>query len=544
MDENEYRLELSQYINKILSSSASKKLIVAGPGTGKTSFFKRAIEYYGGEKNNYLVLTFINNLEDELQRDLGEKAKIYTFHGYCHYLLRKYQDLKTGLQNNFIYYPPLIKLVKSDWEIIYKNEPPEYVKLMRKCTFNKSIQFFLDRGDYYNTVGYDDSVFRVYKSFTERKTVKDFYKLIIVDEYQDFNALETSVLSHIANYSPILVVGDDDQALYCQLRDSDPIFIRNLFEAKNYEKFELPFCLRCPNAVISAFNKIIISARSVNLLGKRIKKRFDFFPPVKEKDSRAYPKIKLIISSIQKKSPIVNYFGRYIVQEINKIPKNEIKESHEKNFPTVLIIGPSYYLKSLLPVFEEKKLKYEFKDKKSEININSSDGLKLLMFDKKSNLGLRILLEADKPDFYHQAIASSITSKKNLHEFIPVKYYENILEQLDKFKSEEEKIDKKPDINEGESIIKLVTYEGAKGLSAQHVFILGMQNGNLPRDPSSITDIEVCKFLVALTRTRKQCQILCTNNFAGKSIDTSVFIQWLPKDQVEFIKINKDYWKN
>lgn len=64
------------------------------------------------------------------------------------------------------------------------------------------------------------------------------------------------------------------------------------------------------------------------------------------------------------------------------------------------------------------------------------------------------------------------------------------------------------EIDKTKPTIKLTTFEGAKGLSAQHVFILGLQNGDLPKNPSSILDIEVCKFLVALTRTRKQCHLM------------------------------------
>lgn len=46
MDEKQYFEELNKHINKILISSTPKKLIVARPGTGKTNFFKKAINHY------------------------------------------------------------------------------------------------------------------------------------------------------------------------------------------------------------------------------------------------------------------------------------------------------------------------------------------------------------------------------------------------------------------------------------------------------------------------------------------------------------------
>lgn len=395
MDEKQYFAELEGHIKKILDSSAQYKLIVAGPGTGKSFFFRRAIEHYGGDKKDYLALTFINNLEDELRKNIGDLAEVYTFHGYCHYLLRKYADLRCGLANDFHYYPPLIELIKSDWKILNKNESPQFVKLMRNTSDSEELEFFLLRGNYYNATGYDDSVFRIYKSLQDGKGFKERYKLVIVDEYQDFNSLETSTLKEIIRSNSALIVGDDDQALYCRLRDSDPKCIRELFrDDETFENFELPFCLRCPNAVISVFDTIIETAKEKGLLGERIDKQFNFFPPVKGEDSEKYPKVKLVLSSIQKKSPLgANYFGRYILQEIAQISKEEIEESHENNFPAVLIIGPTYYLNTLLPLFDHEGLSYEIRKTTETVKINISDGFDYLKDDAKSNLGWRIVLE-------------------------------------------------------------------------------------------------------------------------------------------------------
>ena len=57
--------------------------------------------------------------------------------------------------------------------------------------------------------------------------------------------------------------------------------------------------------------------------------------------------------------------------------------------------------------------------------------------------------------------------------------------------------------------VRVTSFEGAKGLSAQHVYIAGLHNGELPHDPASIKDLEICKFVVALSRTRKKCTLIC-----------------------------------
>jgi superfamily I DNA/RNA helicase len=89
----------------------------------------------------------------------------------------------------------------------------------------------------------------------------------------------------------------------------------------------------------------------------------------------------------------------------------------------------------------------------------------------------------------------------------------------------------------------LTSFEGSKGLSAQHVFILGLQEHELPRDKANITDLEICKYIVALTRTRKQCQLLYTWRFSGKPKRPSEFIDWIHPQRREAIKVDKNYWK-
>jgi hypothetical protein len=58
----------------VVVSPAAKRLVVAGPGTGKTTLFKQLLQADGGPADKSVVLTFINNLADELRRDLGTLA--------------------------------------------------------------------------------------------------------------------------------------------------------------------------------------------------------------------------------------------------------------------------------------------------------------------------------------------------------------------------------------------------------------------------------------------------------------------------------------
>ncbi len=154
---------------------------------------------------------------------------MFTFHGYCRYLLHRRADLRQGLSDNFRYYPPLIRIIASDWQLLYGDPVPQVFGAMRDVRENAEADFFLMRSDYYDAVSFDDSVFRVYRRLRDRpEAVKQFY-LVLVDEFQDFNRLESEFIALLGLSSRIVIAGDEDQALYTFLRGSNPRFIRDLF---------------------------------------------------------------------------------------------------------------------------------------------------------------------------------------------------------------------------------------------------------------------------------------------------------------------------
>src|SRR5207249_7733227 len=146
---------------------------------------------------------------------------------------------------------------------------------------------------------FDDSVFRVYTQVANGAAGLPAYELVLIDEYQDFNALEAGIIRLLALRSPILVAGDDDQALYRQLRDASWDHIRALHGGGEFEVFELPFCMRCPKVIVDAANDVLSQARREALLQGRIEKPYRHFPPAKGADSLRYPTIALVRTSVQ-----------------------------------------------------------------------------------------------------------------------------------------------------------------------------------------------------------------------------------------------------
>lgn len=564
----------NKFTNKVLDSEHPKKVIIAGPGTGKTYALYRLSKE---KRGNYLALTFINNLVDKIKIDLGDDVKSYTFHGYCKKLLHNIDC--DGINNNFIYFPKLTLIIKSDAQIIY-NVKPNFDRSF-KCLYQKSknIPFYLKRGNYYNAVSFDDSVYRVLMYFRNNLDKLPTYEQIFVDEFQDFNKLEVEFINIMALKSPILIVGDDDQALYTR-RYSSSKYIREKFNDPSFEKFELPYSSRCTKVITSAINDVVSKARSLNNLKDRINKKFICYLPEKLNDSRIYPKIIHVKCSVQKKN--VPYISRYIEKEIDLLKTEEIKSANKKGDYTILIIGPKHYLEMINTYLVNKnkyKVFYEERKRKSD-KLSLLEGYKILLNEGiLTNLGWRVIIEIDSLNNNEKIIKKTLNKNNNLYDLLSNEYKDKHIKVLEllrelikgkvssqnikfleeqlgleieniKEKLELEPIEKNHErkellLEEDEIYIKLTTYEGSKGLSAGFVFIVGLNNGILPKDKYFPTDIEICKFIVALARTIKKCYLISNYRF-GKKIEGSysIFIDWIGKEKIEIENVNKEYWKN
>jgi hypothetical protein len=75
------------------------------------------------------------------------------------------------------------------------------------------------------------------------------------------------------------------------------------------------------------------------------------------------------------------------------------------------------------------------------------------------------------------------------------------------------------------------------------VFLIGLHSGDLPRNAEDIKDIEICRLLVALTRTKKKCSILVTKRFGEAFKQRSEFLGWVKPARYTEKKVDAAYWK-
>lgn len=114
-NENKYdsvKREREEYVAAVLNSSSKKKIVVAGPGTGKTYLFKRILK---GKKNT-LTLTFVNSLVEDLSLELCGLSEVKTLHGYALTVLNK------AAGKNIKIFPKLPTIIKEDAKILLNEE--------------------------------------------------------------------------------------------------------------------------------------------------------------------------------------------------------------------------------------------------------------------------------------------------------------------------------------------------------------------------------------------------------------------------------------
>jgi superfamily I DNA/RNA helicase len=528
--------ELKAATDRVLTSRSQKKLVVAGPGAGKTFLFRKLLEAAEGEPKQRLVLTFINSLKGDLDRSLGDLSRVYTLHGYCQHLLRSNATLREGLTATFRCYPGLASLIKADWEWLQGSGPPRFVDLMRNLDCKDDhASFYRNRSNYYDAVDFDDSVHRARDQLAAKKNLVPKYTLVLIDEFQDFNRMEAGNIDLLAEQHCIVIAGDDDQALYSQLRSASWKHIREHYLNGQYEIFELPFCMRCPEVIVGAVNDIIIKAREIEKLDGRIEKAYRYYEPVKGDDSRRYPCIELVETTVQRDN--ANYFGRYIEECIRAIPDADMKSAKEKNEPAVLIIGSNPYRRQVEQHLAKVGL---FKPLSKPSPDPREEGLKILADDPNSNLGWRIILSCGD-DRTAGEVVRKASGDVPLVEVIPTKERKSTLTEAQRWleKGATENANGDADVES----IAITSYEGSKGRSAQYVFLVGVHSGDLPRNGEDVQDIEICRFLVGLTRTKKKCSILVAKNAMGNFKRHSEFIDWIRPDRFDNRKIDTTYWK-
>ncbi len=230
-------------------------LVLAGAGSGKTKVLTRRVSYLIGEKLvspwSILAITFTNKAAKEMKERItseigtdAQSCQISTFHAFGVRVLRKDID-KLGYDRNFVIIDSsdqktVIKQIMKDLNIDSKkfavnaireaisSAKSELIDAKKYQGFNNNphqnvyarvYTEYENRLKRNNSVDFDDLICLPLKLFIDFPEVLEYYqnryKYILVDEYQDTNYVQYSIVNLLAKkHKNICVVGDSDQSIY------------------------------------------------------------------------------------------------------------------------------------------------------------------------------------------------------------------------------------------------------------------------------------------------------------------------------------------
>jgi superfamily I DNA/RNA helicase len=361
-------------INAILRSPGEKKIVVAGPGTGKTFIFKEIL----AGKTNTLILTFVNSLVEDLSLELCAMSEVKTLHGFA-------RSVMARAVGSVRVFPKLSWVITEDAEVLRKSKIDFDALFHNRDDQNEHIAFYKRRKSYYGHYGFTDLIYAAVLYLEQNKDRIPSFDQIVVDEFQDFNLLEVSLIDLLASRSPILIAGDDDQSLYF-FKSADPTHIRKRYGIDDNlcESFNLPHCSRCTRVIVDSVNDIVRAAVAEGHLKGRIAKPYIYFEAEeKEQDCRRYPKLTHV-ACFAKQIPF------YISTAIR-----EIAENRREKFSVLVIAPTKARCGSVAKALRKKGFKnILYVDEETAKAPDLLNGLQLLANNSKCNLGWRIAARA------------------------------------------------------------------------------------------------------------------------------------------------------
>ena len=248
-----YNISLNKQQERALISLEGSVMLLAVPGSGKTTVLVDRIGYMVKEKNinprSILVLTFSKTAVDEIKERCSEEfgikdgVNIKTINSLCleiynHYcktqnkvarktindkerksILRKvfkeYHDRRYPSQSELSELETAISYIKN-MLIDIDNQQEEYVI----NNLDKMYKAYMNELDELCKMDYDDQLKAAYWILTDSKADEYFkawnniYKYICVDEAQDTSKIQHCIIKRLAEGNNIFMVGDEDQSIY------------------------------------------------------------------------------------------------------------------------------------------------------------------------------------------------------------------------------------------------------------------------------------------------------------------------------------------
>ncbi|RNF82366.1 DNA helicase II [Montanilutibacter psychrotolerans] len=291
-----------------VSAAPGHYLVLAGAGSGKTRVLTHRIawlnEVFGVPTHGILAVTFTNKAAGEMRQRVDLQLRngargmwIGTFHGLAHRLLRlHWQDAKLPEGFQVLDSDDQLRLVKRVVQALELDDtrfPPrqiawwinaqkdegrrpdniqggqdEWGDVMRRC-----YAAYQERCERAGLVDFAELLLRAHELLRDNPALLAHYRQrfreILVDEFQDTNAIQYAFVRVLAGDSgKVFVVGDDDQAIYGWRGAKVENVQRFLKDFPGAQTIRLEQNYRSSANILDAANAVI--AHNPDRLGKKL----------------------------------------------------------------------------------------------------------------------------------------------------------------------------------------------------------------------------------------------------------------------------------
>lgn len=304
----DYLNELNESQREAVLYNEGPSLVIAGAGSGKTRVLTYKIAYLldnGYEPWSILALTFTNKaareMKERIARQVGQERARYlwmgTFHSIFSRILRAEAEA-LGFTTNFTIYDAtdsksLVKTIIKEMNLddkVYKpgmvqgriSNAKNHLVLPEAYAANAELieadraakvpllhEIYLrywNRCRQSDAMDFDDLLLYTYLLFRTRPDICDKYaarfRYILVDEYQDTNFAQHSIVLQLTQkHQFVCVVGDDAQSIY-SFRGANIDNILNFTRTyKDARLFKLEQNYRSTQTIVNAANSLIAKNR-------------------------------------------------------------------------------------------------------------------------------------------------------------------------------------------------------------------------------------------------------------------------------------------
>ena len=588
-------------------------LVIAGAGSGKTKVLTHKIAYLIGEKQvkpwNILAITFTNKAANEMKERIGNlvgdvAADIWmgTFHSICVRILRRFID-RIGFDSSFIIFDTsdqrtLVKAcIKSiglddkmftDRSVLSeisnaKNEmlEPDQYTVRANGDFRKEkialvYEMYQKRLKENNAIDFDDIINYTIKILMENPDILEYYSdkfhYVLVDEYQDTNKAQFTLVTMLASKNGnITVVGDNDQGIY-SFRGADISNILNFerdFPGTKIIKLEQNY--RCTGNILKAANAVIKNNEVTYKKELWTENEVGNLPAVYSAKNE-YDEGTYIAQQIEhlRREEYYKYSDFAILYRMNTQSRAIEEILRRESIPYKIIGGLKFYERkeikdiisylrliqnpsdnlSLKRIINEPKrgIGKTSLDKIEELSINSAVpmyeiiknaeqyGLNRVFLNSREFVNAIEELRAKKDDIKISDLIKETLKKSGYTQALENENTieaENRIENLDEFLTvaiefEDESADNKlsdflegitlssdiDNMEEAEETVTLMTLHSAKGLEFPVVFLVGMEEGIFPGyksigEPKELEE-ERRLCYVGITRAKEHLFLTCS----------------------------------